>query len=81
MSMQRAVVTTDAVGCRETVREGRNGYMVPVGDAKALAEAMMRFIRQPERIAAMGLESRRYAEERFDVHKVNEAVLREMDLL
>ncbi|MFV0349013.1 MAG: glycosyltransferase family 4 protein [Halodesulfovibrio sp.] len=81
MSMQRAVVTTDAVGCRETVREGRNGYMVPVGDAKALAEVLMRFIRQPERFAAMGLESRRYAEERFDVHKVNEAVLREMDLL
>ncbi|UZP65938.1 glycosyltransferase family 4 protein [Desulfovibrio mangrovi] len=81
MSMQRAIVTTDAVGCRETVREGRNGYMVPVGDAKALAEAMMRFIRQPERIVSMGAESRRYAEERFDVHKVNEAVLREMSLL
>jgi len=113
MSMGRAVVTTDAAGCRETlrnvaghagsapgvqpdivsdtvpgvqpdtvpVRAGDNGFMVPVRNVPALAGAMLRFIRQPELMERMGRESRRYAEERFDVHKVNAAILHEMDLL
>jgi glycosyltransferase involved in cell wall biosynthesis len=38
MSMGRAIVTTDAPGCRETVRMNRNGYLVPVGDVGALAD-------------------------------------------
>lgn len=93
MSMQRAIITTDAVGCRETVRDvapqadahgvraGRNGLQVAVGDVEALAQAMMRCIRDPQLVASLGRESRLYAEERFDVHKVNETILREMDLL
>jgi len=50
MSMGRPVITTDAPGCRETVEEGVNGFLVPVKDSQALAEAMEKFIEQPERI-------------------------------
>jgi glycosyltransferase involved in cell wall biosynthesis len=71
MAMGRAVITTDVPGCRETVVDGVNGYMVPVRSAAALAEAMIKFIKNPDSIKRMGLESRRLAEERFDVHKVN----------
>lgn len=69
--MGRPIVTTDAPGCRDTVIEGVNGYLVPVRDPDALAQAMLRFIAEPERITTMGLESRRLAQERFDVHRVN----------
>lgn len=75
MAMGRPVVTTDAVGCRETVEEGVNGYKVPVRDAPALAEAMERFILDPALAERMGRESRRIAEEKFDVTRVNAALL------
>lgn len=75
MAMGRAVITTNAPGCRETVDEGVNGFLVPVRDVPALAAAMMRFVERPALIAVMGLESRRLAEDRFDVHKINARLL------
>lgn len=75
MAMGRAIITTDAPGCRETVREGVNGFLVPPHDPDALFEAMMRFVRDPALIARMGAASRRMAEERFDVRKVNGDIL------
>lgn len=44
MAMERPVITTDTAGCRETVDENINGYLVPVNDATALANAMDRFV-------------------------------------
>lgn len=72
MSVGRAVITTDAPGCRETVEHGKNGLLVPVKDEKALAEAMLQLCRDPEGTRAMALESRRLAEEKFDVKIVCE---------
>lgn len=80
MAMGRPVITTDSVGCRETVDEGVNGFLVPVRDPEALAAAMQRFIDQPDLIATMGRESRRLAEERFDVHQINAVLLRAMGI-
>lgn len=71
MAMGRPIITTDVPGCRDTVDHGVNGFLVPVRDAKALSDAMVCFIKQPWLIESMGRESRRLAEERFDVHKVN----------
>jgi glycosyltransferase involved in cell wall biosynthesis len=76
----RPVITTDARGCRETVREGVNGHLVPTGDAEALAGAMSEFITRPERIPAMARESRKIAEAEFDVARVNAAMLKALGL-
>jgi len=81
MSMGRPIVTTDSPGCRETVVEGKNGYLVPVKDSKALSEAMKRFLIDPSLIPAMGHQSRRLAEERFDVRKVNSVILSRLGIL
>lgn len=75
MAMGRPVITTNAPGCRETVDDGVNGFLVPVRNVLDLAAAMMRFVEHPSLIEAMGLESRRLAEERFDVNKVNARLL------
>ena len=80
MAMGRAVITTDAPGCRETVVDGENGFLIPVKDADALAQAMSRFIEQPELIAQMGERSRVIAKEKYDVHKVNAQMLKGMGL-
>lgn len=71
MAMGRAIITTDVTGCRETVDDGVNGFLIPARDPKSLAEAMFRFIHEPALIARMGQESRRLAEVRFDVHVIN----------
>ena len=76
----RAIITTDTPGCRETVDEGVNGYLVPPRDPAALAEAMRRFVDSPDLIPALGRESRRLAEARFDVHRQNARLLGLMGL-
>lgn len=80
MAMGRPIITTDAPGCRETVVDGDNGYLVPVRDTQALADGMLRLVEQPERAVAMGQRSRQIAEEKYDVHKVNATMLQGMGI-
>lgn len=81
MAMGRAVITTDAPGCRETVVDGDNGFLVPVKSVDALAAAMLRFVDDPGLAARMGARSRAVAEDKYDVHKVNAVMLRAMGLI
>jgi len=81
MSMGRPIITTDSPGCRETVIDGENGYLVPIKDVDALVQTMERFILQPDLIEKMGKRSREIAEEKYDVHKVNAVILQTMGLI
>lgn len=78
MAMGRPVITTDSPGCRDTVVDGVNGYLVPVRDSRALAEAMLRFVENPALVKIMGLASREMAEELYDVRKID---IRLIDIL
>jgi glycosyltransferase involved in cell wall biosynthesis len=75
MAMGRPVITTDVPGCRETVEHGRNGFLVPPRNVPALEAAMRQIIRDPILSSRMGYESRRIAELKFDVRKINSAIL------
>ncbi|MFT4851136.1 MAG: glycosyltransferase involved in cell wall biosynthesis, partial [Sediminicola sp.] len=75
MSIGRPILTTNVEGCRETVLEGMNGFLVAKKDAAALAERMIWFIENPDGWQTMGVESRTLAEKLFDVHKVNTSLL------
>ena len=78
MSCGKAIITTDAPGCRETVTEGKNGFLVPVKDDKSLAEKMLFLYRNPDLCEQMGNASRQIAEQRFDVRLVNHMILQTM---
>lgn len=80
MATGRPIITTDAPGCRETVVDSENGFLVPVKSVDALQAAMQRFIDQPALVARMGARSREVAAGKFDVHKVNAALLAGMGL-
>ncbi len=80
MSVGRAIITTDVPGCRETVVNGYNGFLVPARDAMALAQAMCRFIEQPGLQITMGACSRQIAVRKYDVHKVTATILAELEL-
>lgn len=76
MAIGRAVITTDVPGCRETVVDGVNGFLVEKWNPEALAEKMIYFIENPEQIAIMGQESYKIAQEKFDAQKVNQRLLK-----
>jgi glycosyltransferase involved in cell wall biosynthesis len=80
MAMGRPVITTDAPGCRETVIDGENGFLVPAKDTEALASAMERFIHDPDLAKHMGNASLQIARDKYDVHKVNADIMRGMGL-
>ena len=80
MAMGRAVITTDAPGCRETVIEGDNGYLIPVRDVDSLEGAMQAFIDSPDLVRTMGRRSYEIAKNKYDVHKVNAVMLRSMEI-
>ncbi|MBK7764586.1 MAG: glycosyltransferase [Bacteroidetes bacterium] len=53
------ILTTNSVGCKETVEEGINGYKIPVRDIASLQNAMRQFIDMPfANRMAMGEASR-----------------------
>jgi glycosyltransferase involved in cell wall biosynthesis len=80
MSMGRAVVVSDVPGCRETVREGENGFLIPARDARALARGMERFLLDADLAQHMGLAGRRRAEEDFDATRVAKHIMEVMGL-
>lgn len=80
MSMGRPIITTDVPGCRETVKDGINGFLVPVKDTKSLFMKMEWFISNKDKISSMGKASYEYCLEKFDVRKVNEQIIKNLEL-
>lgn len=80
MSMGRAIITTDAPGCRETVIHGENGYLVEVKSVSSLEAAMKNLIINPELIVSMGIRSREIALNKYDVNQVNHHMMTEMGI-
>ena len=78
MATGRAVITTDVPGCRDTVKHGVNGFLIPKESSKDLVIAMTRFIVGDSDVSIMGSESRRMAELFFDVHKVNDQIMKRL---
>lgn len=68
----RAVITTNVAGCRDAVRDGVEGLVVPPRDAAALAGAIAALT--PDRLAEMGAAARRRFEERYTEEAVMAAV-------
>lgn len=66
----RPVVTTDSVGCRDTVIDGKNGFMIPIKDADALASALKKLIDNPDLRQTMGRNAREFAVSKFDIKDV-----------
>ncbi len=74
LSTGRPIITTDNVGCRETVIDQKNGFRVAIKNAKALEQAMENFIMNPHLLSQMGSESRKLAESKFDIEQINHKI-------
>lgn len=93
MSVGRAIITTDTIGCRDTIvvpagnkrdahgiLEGENGLLVPTRSSRALAIAMQRLASDRGLVQRMGARSRQIAVERFDVRAVNRTLCHGMGI-
>lgn len=74
LSFGMAIITTDAPGCRSTVIDGVNGFLVKVADINDLYLAMKKIIENRSLLNTFSKNSRRLAEEKFSVEKVNAVI-------
>ena len=74
MSTGRAIITTDAPGCRHTIIPGRSGFLVPPRDSRSLQERMEWFVENSEALDPFGQAARKRAEDVFDVRQVVQLV-------
>ena len=70
MATGRAIITTDAPGCRQTVVDGDNGFLVPVQDPRAIADRMLRYCAAPELIEKCANSSRKIVSAKFEAREV-----------
>lgn len=75
MATGRAIITTDAPGCKDTVIEGENGFIIPRWDEHNLVNKMLFFIDNPDAIDKMGLVSNKIAIDNLDINKVNKKLI------
>ncbi|WP_276390846.1 glycosyltransferase family 4 protein [Eudoraea chungangensis] len=75
LSIGMPIITTDSPGCRETIKENTNGILITPKSQKSLQNAMQFFLENPAKIKEYGMESRKYAEERFNVDIINADLL------
>jgi len=79
MAVGRAIITSDAPGCRETVIDGENGYLVPVRDVSSVAAKMQELIENPSLVSTMG-ENSFLARKKYDVRIVNQSMFQLLGL-
>ncbi len=80
MAAGRPIVATRVSGCKDTVIEGYNGFLIPPGDGRALAGKLELLIRNKELRASMGNFSYLLCREKFEVSQINDTLLRTMGL-
>lgn len=80
MAMGRAIITTNAPGCRETVVDGLNGFLVPVKDVESLANSMIYLIENQNDLKSKAKESLNICRQKYDVNKVNDSIIKHLGL-
>ncbi|MHA1381522.1 MAG: glycosyltransferase family 4 protein [Candidatus Helarchaeota archaeon] len=78
MAIGRAIITTDVPGCRETVINGENGFLVKPKCVGDLVDKMIWMIENPEKVKEMGKKSAYMAKKYFDVNIVNSIITSNM---
>jgi glycosyltransferase involved in cell wall biosynthesis len=64
--MKKPVVATNIRGCREVVKNGQTGILIPLKDSKNLAKAIIYMFGHPEEAQKMGINGRKRVKELFD---------------
>ena len=80
MATGRPIITTNAPGCRETVLNGLNGFLIPIKNTDLLIKKIEYFINNPNKISIMGDESYKIVKQKFDINLINKQYLKALNL-
>lgn len=75
LSVGMPIITTNTPGCKETVMKNLNGLLIEPRKLNSLIEAMRYFLENPNKIEEMGVNSRKLAEDKFNVDIINKRIL------
>jgi N,N'-diacetylbacillosaminyl-diphospho-undecaprenol alpha-1,3-N-acetylgalactosaminyltransferase len=78
LAMAKPIITTDHPGCREVVDEGRNGFLIPVGNPEALAQRLAVLMGDAEMRSEFGRCSRNKARQEFSEELVVGRIIQEL---
>ncbi|SDX79317.1 glycosyltransferase family 4 protein [Salimicrobium album] len=81
MATGRSIITSDAPGCRETVTDGYNGFLIPVKDVNSLVDKMEILINDQEKNQIIAKNSLKLAKEKYDVKLINSNIMKTMGIL
>ena len=77
LAVARPIITTNVAGCRETVNNGENGYLVPLKNSKVLSQYMLKLINTPHPcLVNMANKSRQLAINKFDMRLINKNIIK-----
>lgn len=80
MATGRPIITTNAPGCKETVIDGYNGYLVDVGDYEVLSKKIITLYENTELLLTMANNSYELCKKKFEVSVVNKQLLNILEL-
>ncbi len=69
-ALGRPVVATDVTGCRDVIKNGENGLLVPLGAISELAEAVEKLLEDKELRTEMGAAGRKIVEESYSIDRI-----------
>ena len=79
LAMEKPIITTDTVGCREVIKDGVNGFCVPIKDQQALFSAFCKMIELPDEVRLeMGKVGFELARIKFDENIINPLYVKEI---
>lgn len=78
MALKKPIVTTDSVGCRETVDDGVNGFLVPIKDGEGVTEKIEFLIKDPNLRHTMGVAGYEKTKREFDEKLIVSALLKDL---
>lgn len=81
MSAGAAVLATDAGAWKEIIREGQDGYVVPINDTQAISERLSDLLTDPKRLAEMGESGRQRVLEHYTIEREARQLLQFFDSL
>lgn len=80
LAMGRPIITTNSIGCKETIKENKNGFLIKPKSVEELVNKIQWCIENNEKLEQMGIESYKYCKERFDVKIINKKMLEIMNI-
>lgn len=73
-SMGRGIITSNNIGCKETVQDGYNGFIVEQKDYEAMAQKCIAVLENKKLAETLGKNARAFAEDKFDYKKINQQI-------